>query len=268
VIDSNDSNQRYKIVKPLYKNDRHIIYKAEDTSTNNIVSLKVLAPKSINDSDLIQSLYSESLNTASLSHPNIVEVSDAGKMGDSQFIAMEYLSGYSFMDLIKKDTKFSVKQILFVMIKTLKALEYFHKKGVIHRDIKPHHLMLTAKKEIKLIDFGLSILKGLGNNGDENIICGTSLYMSPEQIQGYELDHLTDIYSFGATMFHIVTLKPPFEGENIYYQHLYEPVPSIKDYRDDIPNYIQDTIAKCMDKDKSRRFSNAGEILDFLKRNS
>ena len=263
-----DTNERYKVIKPLYKNKRHIIYKAEDTVSKNIVSIKVLAQESANDPELIQGIYSESLNTASLSHPNIVEVIDAGKFGESQYIAMEFLNGHSFMNLINKNTDFSTQQILFVMVKVLKALEYFHRKGVIHRDIKPHHIMLTADKEIKIIDFGLSILKGLGNNGDEDVICGTSLYMSPEQIQGFELDHLTDIYSFGAAMFHIITLKPPFEGENIYYQHLYETVPDIKNYRDDIPNYIQDTVEKCMAKDKNQRFSNAKEILDFIKRNS
>lgn len=262
------SEQKYKIIKVLNKNDRHIIYKAIDNSSNKVVALKVLSLEAVNDSQLIQSLFSESLNTASLDHPNIVDVIDAGKIEDHQFIAMEFLSGYDFMDLIKKRTKFSFEQILFVMSKMLKAMEYFHKKGVIHRDIKPHHIIITAEKEIKIIDFGLSMLKGLGSNEDESVICGTSLYMSPEQINGFKLDFSTDIYSFGATIFHIATQKPPFEGENVYYQHLYEEIPDIQKVRPDIPNFIKDTIIKCMAKDKKQRFSSASEIIGFLKRNS
>jgi len=264
-----DTNERYKIIKVLRQNEKHIIYKAEDTESKKIVTLKILAADVLDDTFFIKALYSESLNTASLSHPNIIEVLDTGQIGSSQYIALEYLSGYDFMELIDRGTKFSSEQILFVMVKILKAMDYFHKKGVIHRDIKPHHIMLTADKKIKLIDFGLSILKEFGDhNAGEDIISGTSLYMSPEQIKGDVLDYSTDIYSFGATIFHIATQRPPFEGENIYYKHVYEPIPDIKDYNPNLPNFIKDTIEKCMDKDKERRFLSASEILSFLNRNS
>lgn len=261
-------DERFKIIKILKKNKRHILYKAEDKVNKSTVVLKVLAEEAVADSETIQNLYSESLNTASLSHPNIVEVLDAGRINDRQFIAMEYLSGFNFMELIEKKTKFSEKQILFIMVKVLKAMDYFHKKGVIHRDIKPQHLMLTSTKEIKIIDFGLSILKALGNAGEKNYVSGTSYYMSPEQIRGESLDFITDIYSFGATVFHIATLKPPYDGEDIYYKHLNAPIPEIKDYNTNISNFINDVITKCMAKDRIRRFENASEILNFLQRNS
>ncbi len=125
--------------------------------------------------------------------------------------------------------------------------------------------MITRQKEIKIMDFGLAVIRGEKKDGEEGVITGTPYYMSPEQIQGVKVDHRTDIYSIGATLFHLITGKVPFKGENVFYQHLFEKVPSIKNYRQDIPDRLIYIVEKCMEKKREDRFQSAQEILNEIK---
>jgi serine/threonine-protein kinase len=125
--------------------------------------------------------------------------------------------------------------------------------------------MITRQKEIKIMDFGLAVIRGETRKGETGVITGTPYYMSPEQIQGTKIDHRTDIYSSGATLFHLVTGKVPFKGENVFYQHLFEALPNIKEFRDDAPDKMIEIVAKCMEKRREDRFQSAQEILNEIK---
>lgn len=262
---ADNSSKRYKIIKKIGEGGMGVVYRAEDTVLQRTVALKILNKNLIKDKRSLERFYTEARSTASLTHPNIVTVYDVGQINQDHFISMEYIEGENFISIIRKKKSFSLPQILYIGIKLLKALDYSHGKGIIHRDIKPHNIMITRQKEIKIMDFGLAVIRGDFNKEDSGVITGTPYYMSPEQIQGIKIDHRTDIYSAGATLFHLLTSRVPFKGENVFYQHLFEPVPDIKKLRPDVPENLTKIVEKCMEKKREDRYQSAGEILNELK---
>ncbi len=259
-----DKKKRYRIIDKLGEGGMGIVYKAEDKILNRVVALKILKPHLLRSKKAVQRFYDEARLAAMLTHPNIITIFDVGEMGDGKhYITMEYVEGEEMITFLKRKGKLTIPQILFVAIHLFKALDYAHKKGVIHRDIKPHNIMLTKEKQIKIMDFGLAVLLR-ESEGDETI-AGTPTYMSPEQIRGEKIDYRTDIYSSGITLYHLSAGFPPFRGENVAQMHLYsDPVPLIE-VRKDIPKKLNDIIMKCMEKEKNKRFTSVSEILLALR---
>ncbi len=262
---SEDSSERYRVVEKIGEGGMGVVFKAEDTVLKRVVALKILNKTLVADRRNLERFFSEARSTASLTQANIVTVYDVGQIKDDYFISMEFVEGENFMNLIRRKKVFSPSQVVFIAIKLFKALDYSHRKGIIHRDIKPHNIMITKQKEIKIMDFGLAVILGDQKKGESGVITGTPYYMSPEQIQGIPVDHRTDIYSSGATLFHLTTGHVPFKGENIFYQHLFDPVPPIKKFRNDVPEKLCYIIEKCMEKKREQRFQSAMEVLNEMK---
>jgi tetratricopeptide (TPR) repeat protein len=262
---SEDSSERYRIIEKIGEGGMGVVFKAEDTVLKRVVALKILNKNLVTDKRNLERFFSEARSTASLTQANIVTVYDVGQIKDDFFISMEYIEGENFMNLIRRKKVFSPSQVVFIAIKLFKALDYSHRKGIIHRDIKPHNIMITKQKEIKIMDFGLAVILGDQKKGESGVITGTPYYMSPEQIQGIPVDHRTDIYSSGTTLFHLTTGHVPFKGENIFYQHLFDPVPPITKYRSDVPEKLCFIIEKCMEKKREQRFQSAMEVLNEMK---
>ena len=262
---SGHSSQRHKIIEKVGEGGMGVVYKAEDKSLKRIVALKVLDFTLIKSKRRLVRFYEEARSAASLSHPNIVTVFDVGQMGEDHFISMEFIDGVNLMRLIRLKKLFSLPEILIFSKKILEGLDYSHQKGVIHRDIKPHNIMVNNQNEIKILDFGIAVIRGKDDISESRMFTGTPYYMSPEQIQGIPVDHRTDIYSFGITLFHLLTGTVPFKGEDVFDKHLSKKTPNVNNFFNYIPHMLVMIVDKCMEKKRENRFQTASEILNILK---
>ena len=258
---------RYDKIEEVGKGGIGIVYKAKDKILERTVALKILNQSAIKDQRDIERFCSEAKKVARLKHPNIVDVYNYGQIGNDYFITMEFIEGINLFDLIERKHPIVIEVILLIARELFKALAHSHQNGITHRDIKPRNIMITYENEVKVLDFGIAVLIDDLIKDEKDVISGTPLYMSPEQIQHSETDHRTDIYSAGVTIFHLVTGSIPFDGNTyleIMEKHLKEPVPSIKEYRADIPEKLIKIIEKCMAKNKENRYQSTAQVLKEL----
>lgn len=262
---------RYDNIQKVGQGAIGTLYKARDKELTRTVALKVLNNKFLKNKKNLSRFKKEAATTARLSHPNIVTVYDIGEVPSGYYLSMEFIEGKNLSKIIdeNKEQGLTFSRILYILKALLKALDYSHRKGVVHRDIKPKNVMINREGEIKIVDFGVAVVRDYSREEDEEAIIGSPLYISPEQIKKQKVDHRADIYSAGVTLFHMVTGRPPFfnerGGEAIFIQHLSHPVPSIKALRPDTPGKLIEIIETCMEKDRKKRYRSAGEILGQLK---
>jgi serine/threonine protein kinase len=254
----------YEILAELGGGGMGRVYRARDLTLERIVALKTLAPQFRNDQVLVQRFLKEARAAARLNHPNIVQIYDFGKEGDTYYLAMEYVEGESLAGFLKRGT-FTESDAISVTRFTCRALVVAHSEGLIHRDIKPDNLMLTAKGELKLVDLGVAKRvdedQSLTQTGQA---LGTPHYISPEQIRAAkDIDGRADIYSLGATMYHLVTGKPPFNGSSsamVMSLHLYQPVEDPRVLVPDLSEGFSHVLQKMMAKDPNDRYSDADAV--------
>ena len=259
--------ERYEIIEKIGKGGIGVVYKAKDKMLNRMVALKILNQSPGLEKRDIERFISEAQKVARLQHTNIIGVYDCGQIENGYFISMEFIEGKNLATLINEKHPIPIPDILVIAKKLFTALAHFHQNGVIHRDIKPKNIMINYKNEVKVVDFGIAALKDDLKIKDRNVIYGTPFYMSPEHLENSTIDHRTDIYSTGVTLFHLVTGRPPFQGSShweIMEKHLKEPVPSIKKYRNDVPEKLIQIIEKCMEKNKKNRYQNASQVIEEI----
>ncbi len=274
--DLNTVDGRYEILEELGKGSFAVVYKARDIQLDRFIALKTLKLSGLTDEDR-KRFVREARTSAKLNHPNIVTVYDTGQDGEISFIAMEILAGKDLKSVLREKGPFHPSSVLKIAIQICRALESAHSKGIVHRDIKPANIVIDDNDRVKVTDFGLAKIFDEEESSSQQVaitkagtILGTLAYMSPEQIKGEKLNGRTDIYSFGAVLYELVSGKPPFVAEKpleLLKMHTdIAPVPLQDVCSNELPSGLSDLVMKCLNKDRADRYRDAGEIADELQK--
>jgi eukaryotic-like serine/threonine-protein kinase len=262
----------FKLLRKLGAGGMGQVYLAEQISLNRRVAVKLLRAELNSNEKFRKRFETEAKAAAKLNHPSIVQVYSVGEHDGMMFMALEYVEGWTLREYLLRKGPPDLPVALTIMRQVAGALARAAELGIVHRDIKPENILLTRKVEVKVTDFGLAkILAGLENNNltQTGVSMGTPLYMSPEQVQGQELDPRSDIYCFGATCYHLLSGQPPFTAETaitLAFKHVSEePVPLSK-LRPDLPPELCALVSTMMAKKPEKRYQSAREILRDLKK--
>ncbi len=259
----------YKILEKLGEGGMGEVFKAQDTKLDRFVALKFL-PSQITASEDDKSRFVQEAKAASaMNHPNVCTIYDIQDLDGQLFIVMEYVDGKTLKD---KKESLSEKQILEIGIQTAEGLAAAHEKGIVHRDIKPENIMIRKDGIVQIMDFGLAKLYKDGNVSrltKAGITMGTMGYMSPEQIQGFDVDHRTDIFSLGVVLYELLSGESPFKAVHetamLYEIVNVNPVP-ISTVKEGIDLEIDEIVLECLEKDKDERYQSARELAKDLRR--
>ena len=257
---------RYEINNILGTGGMAVVYRALDTKLDRYVALKVLREELAANKDFVKRFPVEAMAAAALSHPNIVNIFDYGQEDEIYYIVLEYLDGSNLKELIDSHAPFDNEAVLGMALQIADGLAAAHKAGIIHRDIKPQNIMVTANSNAKVADFGIARVAkdGTITTGDS---MGSVQYFSPEQARGGYIDHKTDIYSLGIVMYEMATGCLPFDGENavaVALQHINDPLPDMMEYNPNISDSVFDIILKATNKTASMRYDTIDEMADDL----
>jgi serine/threonine protein kinase/lipoprotein NlpI len=258
---------RYTIIEELGRGGMGVVYKAEDTKLKRTVALKFLPPELTHVPDVRERFTREAQAAAALDHPNICTVHEFDEAEDKTFISMAYVEGQSLRKKLESGP-LELDEALRIATQVAEGLKEAHTKGVVHRDIKSANIMIDARGLVKVMDFGLARVAGSTLVTREGMTMGTVTYMSPEQARGREVDHRTDIWSFGVMLYEMITGKLPFQGEHeqaVIYSVLKEKPEPISNLKPDIPKSIEQVVSKALEKDPNKRYQQAEELLDDLK---
>lgn len=255
---------RYQILGELGRGGMGIVYKAQDSVLDRPVAFKVLPDALKDNPEALKNFLREAKSAAKLNHPNIVTVYDAGEQDGRYYIAMEYVDGTTLKEIVRRRGMISPNGVLHVLIQMCEGLAFAHSQKVVHRDVKTANTMWTREKKAKIMDFGLAkVIEEVRNH--TTLVSGTPYYMSPEQTLGKNVDHRTDIYSLGVTLFELATGSLPFQEGNVPYHHVHTPPPDPREVNPKLPALLAEVITTCMKKAPDERFQGADEIVTHVK---
>jgi serine/threonine protein kinase len=253
---------RYQIIKLLGRGGMAVVFLAQDLALERQVAIKVLPPDMSHDAKLIPRFQQEAKTAAKLDHPNIIPIYRVESEGGLDYFVMKYVTGHS-LDQLLEQGPLPVDQARKVLREAALALGHAHKRGIVHRDVKPANIMLEADGRVVLTDFGISkALEGASALTGTGTIIGTPHYMAPEQAKGHEVDGRADQYALAIVGHQILTGKQPFDGSShsILYKHVFEPPPRIFDTRPDAPADLCAALDRAMNKEPEKRFASMEEF--------
>jgi serine/threonine-protein kinase len=260
---------RYRVLRHVGSGGMADVYSAEDTHLGRTVALKLLHRRFAQDKEFVERFRREASAAAGLQHPNVVSVYDRGEFDGTYYIAMEFCEGTTLKEVIAREAPLAIERAIDVAKKILIAARFAHRRGVIHRDLKPHNVIVErdgGEDEIKVTDFGIA-RAGASDITEVGAIMGTAQYLSPEQAQGHPVTAASDLYSVGVVLFEMLTGKAPFDGDSavaIAFKHVSQPAPSPRELRREIPPDLEAVVLKALDKDQDARYTDADSFIADL----
>lgn len=261
---------RYELFEKVGEGGMSVVYKAKDRLLNRFVAIKILKPEFVKDTKFIESFRRESQSAASLSHPNIVNIFDVGQEGNIHYIVMELVEGDTLSDVIRETGPLPYQRTIEITKQIAAALGVAHENHIIHRDVKPHNILITNTGAPKITDFGIAkamnsaTIVDTSNGGG---VIGSVHYFSPEQARGGYVDEKSDIYSLGIVMYEMLTGRVPFDGDNpvnIALMHINSQMVQPSQLISGIPPALEQIVLKATDKIQTNRYSSAQELIEAL----
>lgn len=258
---------RYQVVEKIGDGGTAFVYKGMDNLLNRHVTVKVLRPEYMSDQDFLRRFRREAQAAASLSHPNIVSIYDVGEEDGIRYIVMEYIQGQSLKELIEDLGLLPVRMAVDYACQIAHALSKAHKHGIIHRDIKPHNILIGEDGRLKVTDFGIAQAVTASTVTYSGAILGSVHYFSPEQARGGQTDEKSDIYSLGVVLYEMLTGKVPYSGDSpvsVALKHIQEQFPKPREINPQIPVQVERIVRKAVEKDPDNRYCSAKEMSNEL----
>jgi eukaryotic-like serine/threonine-protein kinase len=260
---------RYAVTARIAHGGMATVYLALDTRLDRQVALKVMHAELARDDDFVRRFIGEAKSVARLSHQNVVAVFDQGADGPFLYLAMEYVPGRTLKEVLRERGRFSPAAALDIMTGVLDGLAAAHASGVVHRDVKPENVLLTADGRVKVADFGLARAYAAAGNTRAGLLIGTVAYLPPEQVSGASTGPRGDVYSAGVVLFELLTGRPPFTGDtplSVAYQHVNSGVPAPSSVVPGIPPEVDQLVLAATSRDPARRPADAGEFARAARR--
>ena len=262
---------RYEIIEKIGGGGMAFVYKARCKLLDRFVAIKILKDEFVDDEDFVRKFRRESQAAASLSDPNIVNVYDVGideiEGKAIHYIVMEYIDGKTLKELIVEKGRLSAAETIYYTIQIANGLSTAHANSIIHRDIKPHNIMITKDNRVKVTDFGIARAATSSTMTTTSDVLGSVHYFSPEQARGGYTDDKSDIYSLGIVMYEMITGKLPYEGDtavSVALKHVQEEIVPPRELFEDIPIGIEKIILKAVQKRQAERYKNINEMIEDL----
>lgn len=258
---------RYRLLELIGEGGMALVYKAEDSLLCRAVAVKILRPQYASDAEFVERFHREAKAAASLAHPNVVNIFDVGREESIDYIVMEYIPGNNLKDVIKQDAPMAVEKALDITRQIGEALHHAHQRNIIHRDIKPHNILVTPEGQIKVTDFGIARAISASSFTQAGMVVGSVQYSSPEQVKGGIVGPQSDIYSLGCVLYELLTGSIPFQGDtsiSIAMQHLQGSLIPIRELRPDIPASVEEIVEQAMAKEIDQRYPSALAILKAI----
>ena len=266
---------QYQILDEIGRGGMSVVYKAWQPTLQRYVALKVLVAHLAGDAEFVQRFQQEAIVAANLNHPNIVTVYDVAQESGYLYIAMEYVEGRSLEQVVEEEGALPLPRTVHLLRQVADALDCAHQRQFVHRDVKPSNILVTADERVIVTDFGIA--KAMHGSGVTSVltqsssVIGTPAFMSPEHIQGHEVDYRTDLYSLGIVCYQMLSGLLPFDGTTtarIFHAQVNNPPPSIRQSNPTIPEPVESALNRMLAKDPADRFPNAGAFVDALSANA